>query len=45
VPQGSLSPRHYAPHLTDRDEVQEMTDEQGRAAAKKVMEMMRARSK
>jgi hypothetical protein len=43
VPQGSLSARHYAPHLTEPDEVQEMTDEQCKMAARKMGEMMRAR--
>ena len=44
VPQGSLSPRNYAPHLSDPDPPQApMTPLQSKLAAQKVRELMLAK--
>jgi hypothetical protein len=44
VPRGSLSPRHYAPHLYDPDPPQEpMTPEQSKRFAQNVKALMIAK--
>jgi hypothetical protein len=43
VPQGSLSPRNWAPHLSDPDDPEDthvMTPAESKAAAAKVHELM-----
>ena len=43
VPQGRLSPRNYAPHLSDPDpDPEPMTDEEIKSFARKVVEHLRS---